>query len=130
MHRYDVYGMSHIRRATGIIRCMTPTPEHESTTKNPVFTSIGQNLKRIRIAAGMSQAELAFAAEFNRTFVSSIERGLSNPSLLTLATLAHVLKVTVPELVTGVEPCPPGTIEGRRGNSAKPKRPTLNRRLR
>ncbi|WP_075796190.1 helix-turn-helix domain-containing protein [Massilia putida] len=109
---------------------MTPTPEHESTTKNPVFTSIGQNLKKIRIAAGMSQAELAFAAEINRTFVSSIERGLSNPSLLTLAILCDVLKVTMPELVTGVPSCPPGTIEGRRGNAAKPKRPTLNRRLR
>jgi len=109
---------------------MTSMPEHESTGKNPVFTSIGRNLKRVRIAAGMSQAELAFAAEINRTFVSSIERGLSNPSVLTLATLCHVLKVTLPELFTGVEPCPPGTIEGRRENAAKPKQPTPNRRLR
>jgi transcriptional regulator with XRE-family HTH domain len=122
--------MSRFQRATGIIPCMTSTQEFEPTERNPVFTTLGLNLKRIRIAARMSQAELAFAAEVNRTFVSSIERGLSNPSILTLATLCYVLNVTVPELVRGVEPCPPGKVEGRRGNAAKPKRPTLNRRLR
>lgn len=130
MHRCVGYGMSLVARATGIICPMTSTPEHESFEKNPVFRSVGDNLKRLRIAAGMSQAELAFAAEINRTFVSDIERGLANPSVLTLATLCYVLQVTLSELFSEVESCPPGVVEGRRQNAAKPKQPTRNRRLR
>ena len=109
---------------------MTSAPEHTSSGKNPVSTSVGRNLKQIRLAAGMSQAELAFAAEINRTFVSEIERGLANPSVLTLATLCYVLEVTLSEFFSGVDNCPPGLVEGRRQNAAKPKRPTQNRRLR
>jgi len=109
---------------------MTSPPENASPEKNPVFSAVGHNLKRIRLAAGMSQAELAFAAEINRTFVSDIERGLANPSVLTLATLCYVLEVTLSELFNEVEACPPGLVEGRRQNAAKPKRPTQNRRLR
>jgi transcriptional regulator with XRE-family HTH domain len=130
MHSYVGYGMSRVERATGIIQCMTSAPEHASSGKNPVSTSVGRNLKQIRLAAGMSQAELAFAAEINRTFVSEIERGLANPSVLTLATLCYVLEVTLSELFSGVDNCPPGLVEGRRQNAAKPKRPTQNRRLR
>jgi transcriptional regulator with XRE-family HTH domain len=130
MQRYVGYGMSRVVRATGIISPMTPVPEQESFGRNPVFTSVGRNLKRIRIAAGMSQAELAFAAEINRTFVSEIERGLANPSLLTLATLCYVLQVTLSELFREVAACPPGLVTGRRQNAAKPEAPTRNRRLR
>ena len=130
MQSYVGYGMSLVERATGIIRSMTSAPEHESSEKNPVFTAVGHNLKQMRLAAGMSQAELAFAAEINRTFVSEIERGLANPTVLTLATLCYVLEVTLSELFSEVEACPPGMVEGRRRNAAKPKRPTQNRRLR
>lgn len=109
---------------------MTSAPAPVFSKKNPVFKSVGHNLKQIRLAAGMSQAELAFAAEINRTFVSEIERGLANPTVLTLATLCYVLQVTLSELFRDVEACPPGLAEGRRRNAAKPKQPTQNRRLR
>jgi transcriptional regulator with XRE-family HTH domain len=109
---------------------MTSTPEQAASGKNPVFSSVGRNLKKIRISKKMSQAELAFAAEINRTFVSEIERGLANPSVLTLATLCYVLRVTLAELFSEVEACPPGMVEGRRQNAAKPLQPRQNRRLR
>jgi transcriptional regulator with XRE-family HTH domain len=126
----DWYTMSRVEQAAGIICYMTSTPEHEPFQKNPVFVTLGQNLKKVRISMGMSQAELAFAAEMNRTFLSEIERGLANPSILTLATLCHVLRVTLAELFVEVETCPPGSVEGRRENAAKPERPLQNRRLR
>lgn len=66
-----------------------------------VSVALGQKLKELRIAANLSQSELAFDCELDRTYISLIERGLANPSLWTLATIAHALKLTVPDLLAG-----------------------------
>ena len=66
-----------------------------------VSVALGQKLKELRIAANLSQSELAFDCELDRTYISLIERGLANPSLWTLATIAHALELTVPDLLTG-----------------------------
>ena len=66
--------------------------------KNPVCVAVGKSLKSIRISKKLSQAELAFMAEMDRTFVSHIERGITNPSLLTLANLCSALGITLSEL--------------------------------
>ncbi|RYH69157.1 MAG: XRE family transcriptional regulator [Alcaligenaceae bacterium] len=55
----------------------------------------------LRIAADRSQVELAFDCEFDRTYISLIERGRANPSLWTLGTIAHALGLTVPDLLEG-----------------------------
>ncbi len=47
----------------------------------------------------MSQEELAFQCEIDRTYISKVERGVANPSLLILARVADVLKVNIEELV-------------------------------
>lgn len=113
-----------------MIAFLTPTAEHMSKHKNPTLTQLGRNLKRLRIAANMSQEELAFAADIDRTFVSGIERGVSNPTLHTLMVLCDALNTTMLEIVQGVESCPPGLYGPRRKNAAKPQMPTLKRRLR
>lgn len=41
---------------------------------------------------GLSQEALAFAAEVDRTYVSQLERGIANPSLLILFRIAKALK--------------------------------------
>ena len=61
---------------------------------------VGKNVRRYRLAAGLSQEQLGFAVGLHRTYVSGIERGLRNPSLLVLEELATVLRVTVCDLVT------------------------------
>jgi len=48
----------------------------------------------------MSQEELAFEAEIDRTYVSQIERATINPSLLVLCKLAEALRS---DLITLVE---------------------------
>ena len=47
----------------------------------------------------MSQEQLAFDAEIDRTYVSQIERSVINPSLLVLHKVANALGVSVVELL-------------------------------
>ena len=54
---------------------------------------VGTNLRRLRLGAGMTQEELAGRATIDRTYLSDIERGIRNPTVLVLNDLATVLKV-------------------------------------
>jgi transcriptional regulator with XRE-family HTH domain len=78
----------------------------------------------------MSQEELAFASNVDRTFVSGIERGVSNPTLQTLTLLCDAMNAALPEIFQDVESYPPGMFGKRRKNAAKPQMPTVKRRLR
>lgn len=60
------------------------------------------NLRRFREAAGISQEDLAFAAEIHRTQVSFIEGGHRMPRLDTLMKVAAALAVTPNDLVEGI----------------------------
>ena len=60
---------------------------------------VGLNLKRIRKERGWSQEELAFESGLHRTYISGIERGARNPTLVILARLAETLKVPIEQLV-------------------------------
>lgn len=61
--------------------------------KEEVKQIFGQRLRNIRLEKGMSQEELAFQSSFDRTYISGIERGQKNPSLITIETLADALDV-------------------------------------
>lgn len=52
---------------------------------------LAEDLKAARLAAGLSQESLALQAEVDRTYVSQLERGVANPSLLILQRLADAL---------------------------------------
>ena len=83
----------------------------------PVSERFAANLRRFRQAAGISQEELAFAAEIHRTQVSFIEGGHRMPRLDTLVKLAGALGVTANDLVDGVDLAALGTptrsVQGR-----------------
>lgn len=57
--------------------------------------TLGRNVRRLRRAENLSQEGLAFEAEIDRTYVSQIERGVINPSLLVLSKIANALNVDV-----------------------------------
>lgn len=73
----------------------TSRPVHEP---NRVTTALGKSLKQLRIARNASQEELAEDAGLDRTFVSRVERGVSNPTLFVLSNLCAALDVTLSEL--------------------------------
>lgn len=87
-----------------------------SLARNPLSVELGANLKRMREARGMTQQNLAHAAEMDRTFVSLCERGATNPSLYSLGTLCWCLKITMAELFAGIEHTlpPSGMSDGRK----------------
>lgn len=55
--------------------------------------SFGARLRELRLAAGFSQMELAEAAGLHPTYVSSVERGRRNISLVNIHMLARALTV-------------------------------------
>ena len=54
---------------------------------------VGQNVKRLRLAAKISQAELAVRLGVDRAYVSGLERGARNPTIVTLWHVAKALGV-------------------------------------
>lgn len=64
--------------------------------ENKVF---GDQLRRIRKAANLTQEELAFRAGLDRTYISLLERGIKSPTLKTFFRLCSVLNQKPEELI-------------------------------
>jgi transcriptional regulator with XRE-family HTH domain len=56
---------------------------------------VGRNVRRLRIAAGLSQAELAERMGVDRAYVSGLELGQRNPTIVTLWHTGKALGVKV-----------------------------------
>lgn len=110
--------------------------DHMKITKKPldkrneVCTAIGKSLKEQRIAKDKSQETLAFDAEVDRTYISQIERGVANPSALTLANLCYALDIALSELFEPVKISLPPDGMQRRANKAQPDLIVKKSRLR
>lgn len=61
---------------------------------------IGRNLRHFRNKREMSQEELAHRANIDRTYVSGLERGIRNPSVLVLHRIATALGIKAADLLT------------------------------
>ena len=57
------------------------------------------NLRRLRHAKGLSQEGLAYEADVNRSYMSTLEKGASYPGLEIIGKLAIVLEVEPAELL-------------------------------
>ena len=60
---------------------------------------LARNLRRLREQKGWSQEKFAFEANIHRTYVSDIERGARNPTIVVVEKLAAPLGVTAAELL-------------------------------
>lgn len=60
---------------------------------------LGQNVRRLRVQKGLSQEAFAHEAGIHRTYVSDIERGARNPTILIVEKLAKQLGATAAELL-------------------------------
>ncbi|MGC1778752.1 MAG: helix-turn-helix transcriptional regulator [Xanthobacteraceae bacterium] len=56
---------------------------------------VGQNVRRLRLAAKISQAELAARMGVDRAYVSGLEQGNRNPTVVTVWHIAKALGVTM-----------------------------------
>lgn len=58
---------------------------------------IGWNLRRLRNERAITQEDFATDSGFDRGYISGVERGVRNPSVLVLARIADALDVDVAE---------------------------------
>jgi transcriptional regulator with XRE-family HTH domain len=66
--------------------------------------TVGENLRRLRTARGLSQEAFADQLGFHRTYVGGVERGERNLTLRTVERLADMLGVEPLELLTVTPP--------------------------
>lgn len=64
-----------------------------------ILQKFGDHLRELRLGRQISQEKLAAEAGLHRTYVSSVERGERNISLLNIERLALALKVPLKEMI-------------------------------
>lgn len=72
-------------------------PSIESALKK-----FGDNVRAQREAQALSQEQLAERADLDRTYISGIERGVRNLSLLNVVRLAKALQISTSTLCEGL----------------------------
>ncbi|HWX08743.1 MAG TPA: tetratricopeptide repeat protein [Gaiellaceae bacterium] len=82
-----------------------------STAAAPSGLRLGERVRQLRIAAGLTQSELA-GARFSKEYVSQIERGKTRPTRETIDWLAVRLGVDPGFLANGVATDERGRLEG------------------
>jgi transcriptional regulator with XRE-family HTH domain len=78
------------------------------TPPNDLFLDIGRQLRRARLASGMSLREMARRVDVSASFISQMELGRANPSVATLYAIASELGVSLDGLMPPAQ-SQPGT---------------------
>jgi tetratricopeptide (TPR) repeat protein len=86
----------------------TQTPLQRSA--RPAASRLGERVRQLRVAAGMTQTDLA-GDRFSKEYVSQIERGKTRPTPETIAWLANRLGVDAGYLANGVSVDERGRLE-------------------
>ncbi|MGV8878734.1 MAG: helix-turn-helix domain-containing protein [Sphingobacteriaceae bacterium] len=60
-----------------------------------VKIKIGQRIKELREVSNMSQKDLSYIADLDRSYIASIENGQRNVSIVNIEKIAIALKVTL-----------------------------------
>jgi transcriptional regulator with XRE-family HTH domain len=68
-------------------------------SKPPARRIFAENLRKARLAKGLSQEALAELATLHRTYVGSVERAERNVSIDNIERLAAAVGVALPELL-------------------------------
>lgn len=95
---------------------------------DPLRIRLGRTVRELRASAGYSQERFAAKIKVHRTFMGTIERGNTNPSLDTIERLAKGLGMSVWELMRSAERAGPaaardrGRPQGSYDRGGKPER--------
>jgi transcriptional regulator with XRE-family HTH domain len=68
-------------------------------TAHPILRKLGESVRVLRVHRGLSQEALAELAGIDRSYMSGIERGLRNLSILHAVKLASALEIAPHELL-------------------------------
>lgn len=74
-----------------------------SSSRQRLLEALGEVLRARREHAGLSQEELNFQTGVHRTYISELERGIANPTIVTLERLAQALGTKPSTLLRDME---------------------------
>jgi len=77
------------------------------------------NVRRIRVAKGVSQERLAFDAGIDRSYLGGVERAQANPTVDVLDRIAHTLDVPLASLFAAAEVGPAKDLSLPRGRKSR-----------
>lgn len=67
------------------------------------LTRFGGNVRRHRDERELTQERLSELAELDQTYISGIENGSRNPTILSAVRIAKALKTSIAELCEGID---------------------------
>lgn len=70
---------------------------------DPALVSLGRAVSERRRDLGISQEDLGSRTGIDRTYISGIERGVRNPTILMLLRVSKGLEIRLPDLFSEME---------------------------
>jgi len=70
--------------------------------ENELLKRFGERVRQYRNSRGLSQQELANATDLHRNYISMVERGEKNISLINIIKLSIALRIDVEDLMKGL----------------------------
>ncbi len=67
--------------------------------KTSILVTVGNNIRKIRMAQGISQNQLAYEADLTREYINKIESGKYNISLKKLELICTALNISPKKLL-------------------------------
>jgi transcriptional regulator with XRE-family HTH domain len=67
-----------------------------------IKSKVGHRIKEIREKSGISQKDLSYAADLDRSYIASVENGQRNISIVNLEKITKALKISLSELFEGI----------------------------
>lgn len=67
-----------------------------------IKAKVGSRIKEIREEKSISQKDLAYTANLDRSYIASVESGQRNISIVNLEKIANALEVTLCDLFKGI----------------------------
>lgn len=74
----------------------------ENSHVHQLLLKFGKRVRALRLDRGWTQEELAHRSGLNRSYMSEVERGISDVSLSTLQKISKTLGISLSELLNGI----------------------------
>ena len=71
--------------------------------KRDTLHLLGDEIRQARKARGWNQDQLAAHCGLHRTFISDVERGVKNPSVLSLEAITTSLQLSISKVFASIE---------------------------
>lgn len=82
---------------------MSSLSERDERERRAWLRAFGQAIREVRTTSGLSQEQLGYRTGLDQTYVSGIERGRRNPTVLVVWRLARGLETSLDDLLRVAE---------------------------